>query len=55
MPFDGTDFPKRQRRAPAKPSENVVCILVLAAAMMMLFLPVSIDGFADIVRYFQHH
>lgn len=55
MPFDGTDFPKRQRRTPAKPSENVVCFVVLFAAMMLLFLPVSIDGFADIVRYFQRH
>ncbi len=56
MPFDGTDFSDRRPQPdPAKPSDNAVCLLIIAVAFGALVLPISLQAFADIFRYVHHH
>ena len=50
MPFDGRDFPQRPPRRPTA-SDNTVSIIILAVAISLLVLPVSLDGLVDIIRY----
>jgi len=52
MPFDGAGFhPRRDRRRPATPSDNVVTFIILAVAFCLLVMPISLEAFADIIRY----
>ncbi len=55
MPFDGTDFSDRRPQPdPDKPSDNAVCLLIIAVAFGALVLPISLQAFADIFRYVHH-
>ena len=52
MPFDGIDpFALQQR--PRRPAGNEAVLLVLVSALLaaLLLLPISLDGFVDLVRY----
>lgn len=55
MPFDAAGFTDRPPPpSPRRPrAESVLLWLVGALALAFLLLPVSISGFADIVRYLQ--
>ena len=54
MPFDGVDRPERDGRQPPrrrKPAEDALLLLIVILLMSLLLLPVSLSGFADLVRY----
>ena len=53
MPFDGTNFsPNPPRRGPPRaPSDNAVSIIILAVALSLLVMPISLTALVDIVRY----
>jgi hypothetical protein len=54
MPFDGGNFPERRPQPqPARPSDTAVCLIIMAVAFSMLVLPISLQAFADIVKYLQ--
>ena len=52
--FDGID-PPRQPPGRRPVNERAVTIIILVYALLLLFMPVSVDGVADIVRYFRGH
>ncbi len=52
--FDGADFPRpppRRRHV----NETMVTIGIVLFAMIMLFMPISLAGLVDLVRYFRGH
>ena len=52
MPFDGTSFqpePRGPRRA--APSDNTVTLIIVAVALALLVMPISLTAFVDVVRY----
>ncbi len=53
MPFDGTNFSPRppRRGSPRPPSDNAVSIIILAVALSLLVMPISLTALVDIVRY----
>jgi len=52
MPFDGKGFQGGGgRRTPRRPSDNTVTILIVAVATALLVLPISLQAFADMLRY----
>ena len=54
MPFDGVDFqPRPEPPSRAAPGERVVSLLVLALALCLLVMPISMAALVDIVRYLQ--
>jgi len=52
MPFDGSDFPPRgdQPRGGA-PNDNAVSVIIIALAVVLLVMPLSLSGLVDVVRY----
>jgi hypothetical protein len=54
MPFDGAGFqPERPVPRPAAPSDNVVTLIIVAFALALLVMPVSVAAIVDIVAYFR--
>ena len=54
MPFDGAGFqPERPQPGRSAPSDNAVTVIIVACAMALLVMPISIAAIADIVRYVQ--
>ena len=52
MPFDGTDFePQPKRPPPPVARDTVLCVVIFAAAMGLLLLPISLDGLVDLIKY----
>lgn len=56
MPFDGSDRdwrrhePKRSKR-----DEAIITCIIVALAVVLLVLPVTLGGLVDIVHYLRHH
>ncbi len=51
MPFDGRRFSEDGPGAPRRPSDNAVTAVIVAVAVALLVLPISLQAFADVVRY----
>lgn len=51
MPFDGTDFPKRDDPPSRGPDDNAATVIIILLAFCLLAMPISLAGFVDIVRY----
>ena len=51
MPFDGTEFrgPGRPDRSP--PHHRLLTAALLALALILLLMPVSVAGLVDLIRY----
>ncbi len=56
MPFDGTDFPKRDE-PPGRgtPDDNAATVIIILLAFCLLAMPISLTGLVDIVRYMRSH
>ena len=52
--FDGID-PPRQTPSRRPVNEKAVTIIILVYALLLLFMPISVDGMVDIVRYIRGH
>ena len=56
MPFDGSDHewrrsdPKRSKR-----DETIITLIIVALAVVMLVMPLTVGGLVDIVRYLRGH
>lgn len=56
MPFDGSDHewrrsdPKRSRR-----DDTVITVIIVALAMVMLIMPLTVGSLVNIVRYLRGH
>lgn len=52
MPFDGTDFPRREQ-PPGRgtPDDNAATWIIVLLAFCLLVMPVSLTGLVDIIRY----
>ncbi len=54
MPFDGAGFqPERRGSGPSAPSDNTITLIIVAFALALLVMPVSVAGFVDLVNYFK--
>ena len=52
MPFDGTDFPRREEpRGRGTPDDNAATWIIVLLAFCLLVMPVSLTGLVDIIRY----
>lgn len=51
MPFDGTDFPKREEPPSRGPDDNAATVIIILLAFCLLAMPISLAGLVDIVRY----
>ena len=51
MPFDGRGFSGEGSGVPRRPSDNAVTVLIVAVAAALLLLPISLQAFADVVRF----
>ena len=55
MPFDGTGFPEDQpERRRSRPGDNTVSLIIIALAVGLLVMPVSLTALVDILRYLHH-
>ena len=52
MPFDGTGFqPEPRGRGPSAPSDNMITMIIVAFALALLVMPISVAGLVDLVKY----
>lgn len=51
MPFDGTDFPKREDPPSRGPDDNAATVIIILLAFCLLAMPISLACLVDIVRY----
>ena len=52
MPFDGAGFPPREwNQPPPRPNDNAVSIIIIALAVSLLVMPISLTALIDVVRY----
>lgn len=52
MPFDGVGFPPpRPERRPSRPGDNTVSVIIIAIAVTLLVMPISMAALVDVVRY----
>jgi hypothetical protein len=51
MPFDGAGFQPERGPRPSAPSDNLVTLIIVAFAMALLVMPVSVAAIVDIVTY----
>ena len=52
MPFDGAGFqPERNGPGRSTPSDNVVTLIIIAFALALLVMPLSLAALVDIVHY----
>jgi hypothetical protein len=51
MPFDGAGFQPERGPGPSAPSDNMVTFIIVAFALALLVMPVSVAAIVDIVAY----